>query len=458
MRKRRWRKWLGLAVLALAVLGPPLAFGVSNLFLMSPKGRDFVAGRIERTIQLETSVQGSTWSPWNGFVVHGLLVKQPGPLREAISSPMLTAESIRIHPDWRALAKRKLVMRGVEILKPDLAVPIELLSQIPAAPVEPPPVAQPPDLAVVDPVRPDLPPTAATPATPPPEVASLEKQEAPKAAEPSVTTAPTVWISVSNGKFRIVSAMIEKPVYRISRINGAIPVGGKTAHSGLSLGGIGFLGNEIPGTVKIPIQWEAPHLQAGSIKGGAFGIDGLLEAKIALTPGVPFLIAGLIPKQEGKKVTLSEALWAKLGSVAGQARIQGFLLAPGTWQGQGVIQTLEVETGYTGRNADFRQGQALVIFQSGVLRCVDARLLGEETSILGNAMLLSDGRFASVARIVASPESLIAISKQTQPHGSAPQLTPLATPQRAALDMQVFGFPGNFFYQPHPAAEPIPLQ
>lgn len=116
-----------MAVLALAVLGPSLAFGTSNLFLASPKGRAFVAARIQRTIQLETSVQGSTWSPWNGFTVYGLLIKQPASLRKVVSAPMLTAESIRIHPDWRAMAKRRIVIRGIEIHKPDLAAkPIPL--------------------------------------------------------------------------------------------------------------------------------------------------------------------------------------------------------------------------------------------------------------------------------------------------------------------------------------------
>lgn len=62
MLKKSWRKRLGLAVLAIAVVGPPLAFGLSNLFFMTPKGRSFVAARIQRTIQLETTLQGLTWT------------------------------------------------------------------------------------------------------------------------------------------------------------------------------------------------------------------------------------------------------------------------------------------------------------------------------------------------------------------------------------------------------------
>ena len=56
MLKKRWRKRLGSAVLTIAVFGPPFAFSVSNLFLMSPKGCSFVTVRTQRAIQHETSV------------------------------------------------------------------------------------------------------------------------------------------------------------------------------------------------------------------------------------------------------------------------------------------------------------------------------------------------------------------------------------------------------------------
>lgn len=458
MRKRRWLRRLGKATLALALLGPPLAFGISNLFLISPKGRSLVAGRIQRIILLETSVQGSTWSPWNGFTVYGLLIQQPAPLQQAIPAPILTAESIRIHPDWRVLAKRRIAIRGIEIHKPNLAVPIELLSQIPAAPIEPTIAAKPPDLAAVeDTSQTDLPPPIAS-VSPLPEGAAPIAEPPRESIKPAIDPTPTVWIRVSEGKFRVLSTMTKPPLFGISHINGAIPVGGKPAQSELSLRGIGCLGNEMPDRLRVPLKWQAPLLEAGVVEADAWGITCKLEAKIALTPGIPFLIGGSIPEQKGKEIVLSEGTRAECLSVAGQARLQGLLLAPGSWQGQALVRMLGIETEYAGQKANFNHGQALTIFQGGVLRCLDARMVGEQTSLLGNAMLLSDGRFAAVARVVAAPETLVAISRHTQPSHIAPQLTPLSTPQRAALDMRVFGSPGNVFYQPHPAAEPILLR
>jgi hypothetical protein len=70
---------------------------------------------------------------------------------------------------------------------------------------------------------------------------------------------------------------------------------------------------------------------------------------------------------------------------------------------------------------------------------VDARLIGDELSLLGNATLLADGRAAGAARLVAAPESVTGIVSRIFPHLAAPSLTPLATPQRAAFDLEAFG-------------------
>jgi hypothetical protein len=206
--------------------------------------------------------------------------------------------------------------------------------------------------------------------------------------------------------------------------------------------------------VNVPVKWQTPVLSLGVIDAGILGIDCKLEAKIGITPGLPFLMGGVIPKQEGREIVLSNAIRAKIGSIAGQGLFQGHALAPGSWQGQCLVQTLLVDAEFAGNKASFNHGQGLVVFQQGVLRCLDARLIGDDVSLLGNGMALSDGRFATHLRIVAAPENLAAISSRVQTD-SPLQLTPLSTPQRAALDMRVFGFPGKVFYQANPAAKPV---
>jgi hypothetical protein len=121
------------------------------------------------------------------------------------------------------------------------------------------------------------------------------------------------------------------------------------------------------------------------------------------------------------------------------------------------MQSQLIDAVFAGNKASFNQGQALIVFQQGILRCIDARLVGDDLSLLGNGMALGDGRFAGHLRIVAAPESLAAIAKRIQ-NDSPLQLTPLSTPQRAALDMRAFGFPGRVFYQANPAAKPVRLK
>ena len=425
---------------------------------MSPKGRFFVAARIQRVVQLETSVQGGTWSPWNGLTVYGLLIQQPAPLRKTISAPMLMAESIRVHPEWRALLDRRLAIRGIEIRKPDLALAIELLSQIPNAPVEPSVLPKQPDLAVIEQ------PTGETPIAPnliftPPQI-HIPQPETTTATIPQkspdlVVKDSTVWVTLSDAGLRIVSTMSKTPLFRISSINGRLPVSGESTVSELIFDGISVWKTSILSPIKIPVKWQAPLLSLGVIDIGFLGIECKLETKIALTRGIPFLISGLILEQEGREIELSEMLRAKLGSIAAQGHFQGDALAPGTWQGQGVIQALAIDTKFVDANSFFQYGQSLVIFEQGVLKSPDTKLIGDDVGILGNGMVLSDGRFAGHLRIVATPENLIAISRRTQTDSSPPQLTPLSTPQRAALDMQAFGYPGKAYFQANPAAKPV---
>ena len=59
MKGRRWFRKLLVAALALAVAIPLVGFGLSNLYLASPKGRIFVASKIKARTGLDASVMGS---------------------------------------------------------------------------------------------------------------------------------------------------------------------------------------------------------------------------------------------------------------------------------------------------------------------------------------------------------------------------------------------------------------
>lgn len=461
MKKKRWIGKIVRFAVILAVVLTLAGYGLSNLYLMSPKGRAFLAGKITRISGLDASLQGASWSPWNGVTCYGLRIEQPAALREAIGSPLLLVETVRLDPDWRGFLKRQLIIRSLDVESPILSLPVELLSQLPTpeqvpelasrqhdqvAAVAPEP--QPPAASSSDrPVGPDVSPAMPNGKTPhPTDIESVIEIKD-----------PTVWLNLSDARFRILSTFTEEPLYEIGKIGGRIPLGGKAADSEIEFKQVKSMGDILAGHLTIPLRWQGTVLRTKVVDFAFGGIDCKIEATIGLSGGMPFQIGAVIPEQTNRNLEFSENYGAKLGTIAGQGRFQGVLTNPGTWQGQWIAQALAIDGRFRENRNRFEHGHALVVYQGGMLRCADTRLIGESTSILGNATLLKDGRFAAIARIVSTPENLVAISKHTRPDHTAPHLTPLSTPQRAALDLRLFGTPGNFHYIPDAVSEPIPL-
>ncbi len=455
-----------LAVLLLfAVSAPFLTLGLSNLYLVSPKGRMFVASEISQRIGLETTVKGSSWSPWNGITLYGMRVEQPPQLAPVLDVPFLTVESIQLTPVWKALIKnRRLLVKKIDIRKPKLNAPLELLSQIPSSPpsvpaiasndaTNPPPASEPPPIQKTATVQPQPETPLETIEPIPPAEKTMASINPKKETDP-----PTVWIKFSEADVRIISTLSKKAVYEISKAGGKIPIGGRSAGNNIMIREVRCLGNEIGSDISVPLKWSSPVLEIGAIDGKIFGLDCSAKAQFSLIKGIPFQIIAAMPEQNDRELCLGEKMRAKLGKVSGKGRMQGFLGFPASWQGQCIVQSLSVDAAMMDNTANFDYCQALLIFRNGALSCVDARIIGDSISILGNATFLSDGRAAANARIIAPPESLVAISKLTQPGSSSLSFTPLSTPQRSALDLQLFGKIGEFFYKPNPRAEPIPLQ
>jgi hypothetical protein len=84
-----------------------------------------------------------------------------------------------------------------------------------------------------------------------------------------------------------------------------------------------------------------------------------------------------------------------------------------------------------------------------MISCVDARLIGDELSLLGNGTVLADGRMAAAVRMVAPPGNIEPIVQRIFPALEPPlSITPLSTPQRAAFDVRLSGHIRQPFIQP----------
>jgi hypothetical protein len=402
-----------------------------NLWLGSPFGRTWIAGRIQHRTGLETRIGGASVTPWNGVCIRRIELLQPPPLRLAVNDPLARIASIRLRPVWSSWLQGNRAWRAVELETPKLVIPVELLadlarSQAPKAPAAAPVVA-----AVPTPVTPPVTAPAAPPT--PPVVPEVPPQA------PAVALPPTAWVHLKNASLSLISAASGRSWVDVSGATGSIPVAGSPAESTLRLGAVRLNDFEVLTNLTLPLDWRSPQLTVPPFDTEIHGFKLKVAGKTALLGGIPIQFEMQAPKQTPGSFPLPADGQATAESVAGNLRFHGLLLAPGTWQGDLVAEALAPTAKVAGHDAMFDRGSAVVVLRGGIVSCVDARLIGDELSLLGNATLLADGRLAAALRLVAPPDSASAIASRVFPNAQPPALTPLSTPQRAAFDLEAFG-------------------
>jgi hypothetical protein len=237
----------------------------------------------------------------------------------------------------------------------------------------------------------------------------------------------------------VVHAGSQRNLIEISKITGSIPIAGDPAQAALKIDSVSAFGNKLVRSLAAQLDWTYPLLSLKPLETEIGGYKFVLAGRIASFSGLPIQIDAGFPRQSLATVSLPFDGQASAEALAATGRFRGLLLAPGTWQGDLVAESVAPSIRVAGRENKFDRGSAITVLRGGAISCVDARLIGDELSLLGNATLLADGRAAGAARLVATPESATAIVKGIFPIVAAPSLTPLATPQRAAFDLEAFG-------------------
>lgn len=422
---RRWQRVIS------CLLGLPVGIILlGNLAVSTPWACRWIALKIERRTGMETRVGGASWSPWNGAAIDDLELLQPAPLRAALKEPLVRIDSLRVTPVWKAWLRGRLEVRSIGLDTPRFFLPLELVSHItrtapPGQQTPAPPVASaPPPPAPVQPGPPvPTPPVAVSPPKPPP-------------APPSQ---PTGWLHLKNASFTLVHAGSRRSLIEISKITGSIPIAGDPAQADLKIDAVSAFGKELATHLTASLEWKHPLLAMKPLETEIGGYKCVLAGRIARFSGLPIQIEAQLPRQALAAVRLPFNGQASAEAVAANARFRGLLLAPGTWQGDLIAESVAPSIRLAAHETKFDRGSAVTVLRGGVISCVDARLIGDELSLLGNATLLADGRAAGAARLVAAPESATAIASRIFPALAAPSLTPLATPQRAAFDLEAFG-------------------
>jgi len=248
---------------------------------------------------------------------------------------------------------------------------------------------------------------------------------------------------VKNASFSVVAGPNAKTWLHMEGFNGSIPAAGGKAESALKIRSIEVAGKPVLTHFRPILEWQAPFLAVKPMEGklaDGIGMNYQLAARIGFLAGLPLQIEARIPEQALAEFRASEALGAAFGKLTANSRFRGLLLAPQTWQGDLVGQVREVSAEFGKHRASFDRGSGIVVLRGGILSCVDARLVGDELSFLGNATVLADGRLAGALRMVAPPGHVNGMVKRTFKYLTDPiSLTPLSTDQRTAFDIQAFG-------------------
>lgn len=428
------RRWARLALWLLPVWLPVLVVLLALVWLSSPLGRSWVEARIRGMTGLDARVGAVMVSPWNGVSLDRLDILQPPALRPLIKEPLVSIARIRITPVWKSWLHGKRELRAVELDSPRCVISVEMLGGLarpqtsiaPSTPPQPPPASPPAP--------------APAPDGPPPVVPPVAPQQPVRAGPSEAALPPTAWIHLKNASFTLVSASSGMKHVDVSGIDASIPVAGKTARSTLKVASAKVRDKPVISGFSTSLNWQAPMLSMESTETTVAGVKVAVAARTALTSGIPVQIDLRMPEQKPGVLQLGAESTADPGSVTAGARFIGLTLAPSTWQGDLVLETIAPSARCGGFQAAFDRGRAVVVLRGGLLSCVDARLIGDDLSLLGNATLLADGRLAAAIRLVAPPEVASSIASRAFPGlPEPPALTNLSTPQRSAFDVEVSG-------------------
>jgi hypothetical protein len=428
--RRGFRRWwrVALVLAALPIFGLLLGYAL----LTSSWTGGWLAKKIQARVGLETRVGGISWSPWSEAEIRDLEFLQPKPLQALEKESLLKIGRVSFTPVWRAWLRGRFDVQSIMLDSPRVVLPVELLSELGRSSAQPtppaPPPAAPPAVAV-QPAPPSGPPPPGVAVTPPPVV-----QVPPQAPR------PTGWIHLKNASFVILHATSRKSVLDISKISGSIPISGDPAQSTVKIGQASTFEQPLSSDLTANLDWTPPLLSLKPLEAQVGAYKFILAGKIAAFSGFPVQVELQLPRQPLASLGIPFGGQAAAEGIAANARFRGLLLAPATWQGDLITEAVSPSLRVANREARFDKGGAITILRGGILSCLDARLIGDDLSLLGNATLFANGRFAAAARLVAPPNTVTSIANQMFPMlQGKPPLTPLATPQRAAFDVEAFG-------------------
>lgn len=443
----RRRRWLRRIVLA-AVLLPLLLFGLSNLWLATPPGRSWIAGKVTRSIGLPARIGPASWLPWDGLCLREIVVDRPAELAGAGAEPVLTVGRVKVVPHWGELARGRVSVGRIEVEEPALDLPVELLAFLVAA--QPAPALPPAEAPSPEPSPEQV--AGTDPEVQQPAVLPEEQETATGAAPQAVVQLPeTSWMAVNGGSIRVRSAAGGGDWLAVAQIDAELPLRGEAADGVVAMKGIALAGWEAE-ALELPLRWEAPRISVSDWEPGELAVKLRVNAQCIAFGSMPFVIDCRLPEQavDGQAAGLPLSPFAE--RAVGYATLAGHLRIPSTIAGRGGIEAEEVVVppGPASEEAlEFDNCRLWWQASGGVARVIDARAVGDQISLLGNAALVADGRIGGVVRVVAPQDAVAGMREMLGGLIGEPPagFRPLETPDRWFVDCTLSGTIGDELFQ-----------
>lgn len=428
------------------VVAPALALAagiliISNVVLQSGTVRGWFERKLERRSGLEWTIGSLSWTPWSGMQVRDIVAEMRGEDGEGMR-PLYQAD-VDVQPHWGALLEGSLELKEVRLRSGTVAVPIELLALLPEDKEK---VAA-KKKAVVKPDSPDP-----DPKDPPKEREPKSKKVA-KRKKPAPSERPP-----AKRPMKLIIERCEVSLYSIEgqgkggfalkNLRAELPLQGEDEGGWLEIDGIALGGKTISGALRVEVEWRRPLLLLPSTSFEWAGLDLQTAGSLRLSGTPRFVVRTQVPTAPLKKTPLE--LWSGMEVEAGQVlmsgQLAGNLTDPKSWRGDALLQAVDLtlDNQRRGETRAFELARVSTVMQDGAFQIVDARLLSEPLSFLGNGVVLSDGRVRGVMRVVADREhaeviTRFAVGALLTGGWTRSWFEPLITPDRQFRDLHVQG-------------------
>ncbi|MGE9268321.1 MAG: AsmA family protein, partial [Verrucomicrobiales bacterium] len=400
--KKRFLKWLPLFILLL----PVLLWTAGSLFFGSAVGRGLVAARCQAKLGLPCRIDRLTWLPWENPRLQGLEILAPGGGNAA--QPLLKLDRVEVVPRWDSLWRKKLDFSDLELSGVYLNLSLETLQALSAQRLQPPPAPAVPETKEAPPAPEPNEETVAPqkkPAhRPPPQKSPPQPAPASQKAEKPLVT-HRIHLKDLNVRLFSEKSPAGESLLLLQGLSGEIPLGGDET-SALAIDSLQIMGHEITDLREIPLHC------VGRGVGSRFplriiGVETQCQLALQLSALLPVELSLVCPPQELAFKDLPKGLPPLAISKFEQQHVfRGLLTRPTSWQGtsMGAYADVHFDDPEDGSDVAFLHGRHLAVLRGGSLQLSDFRLIGEEDSVLGNALLSSAGRLDAVLRLVSTPE------------------------------------------------------